>query len=201
MFNLSKNCVINKFLPKTLFYKKLGLSTTLKDEFVNLIEKIIWKYKLSEDTLGITKTEKVEEIQIFELHLKEKKLPQNIIKAITKAIPYKILFIIYYKEEFCYSIKAEEIYFSEWNEKINIDFYGLNLETVYENIVKSIIKEENTSKDFEIVIENKNKEIKLSKELEQLRNKMKLEKQFNKKVELNQKLKEKERELEVIINE
>lgn len=200
MFNLSKNCVINKFLPKTLFYKKLGLSTTLKDEFVNLIEKIIWKYKLSEDTLGITKTEKVEEIQIFELHLKEKKLPQNIIKAITKAIPYKILFIIYYKEEFCYSIKAEEIYFSEWNEKINIDFYGLNLETVYENIVKSIIKEENTSKDFEIVIENKNKEIKLSKELEQLRNKMKLEKQFNKKVELNQKLKEKERELEVIIN-
>lgn len=200
MFNLSKNCVINKFLPKTLFYKKLGLSTTLKDEFVNLIEKIIWKYKLSEDTLGITKTEKVEEIQIFELHLKEKKLPKNIIKAITKAIPYKILFIIYYKEEFCYSIKAEEIYFSEWNEKININFYGLNLETVYENIVKSIIKEENTSKDFEIVIENKNKEIKLSKELEQLRNKMKLEKQFNKKVELNQKLKEKERELEVIIN-
>ena len=200
MFNLSKNCVINKFLPKTLFYKKLGLSTTLKDEFVNLIEKIIWKYKLSEDTLGITKTEKVEEIQIFELHLKEKKLPQNIIKAITKAIPYKILFIIYYKEEFCFSIKAEEIYFSEWSEKINIDFHGLNLEIVYENIVKSIIKEENTSKDFEIVIENKNKEIKLSKELEQLRNKMKLEKQFNKKVELNQKLKEKERELEVIIN-
>ena len=43
MFNLSKNCVINKFLPKTLFYKKLGLSTTLKEEFVNLIENIIWK--------------------------------------------------------------------------------------------------------------------------------------------------------------
>ena len=73
MFHLPKNCEVNKFIPKKVFYEKAGISISLKNEFVNLIDKIIWKYKLSVDTLGINKTDKVEEIQIFDIYLKEKK--------------------------------------------------------------------------------------------------------------------------------
>ena len=200
MFNLPKSCEVNKYIPKKTFYEKIGLSTAVRDDFVNLIDKIIWKYKLSEDTLGVNKTDKVEEIQIFEINLKEKKFPKNIIKLITKSIPYKILFVIHYNEDVCYSIKVDYIYFTNWNEDINISFDGLNLETIYENIVKSIIKENESKKDFETLLEDKSKQIELSKKLEQLKNKIKIEKQFNKKVELNRQIKKIEQELEVIIN-
>lgn len=200
MLNLPKNCEVNKFVPKKVFYEKIGFSTAIKDEFVNLVDKIVWKYKISEDTLGINKTDKIEEIQVFEINLKEKKFPKNILKVITKAIPYPILFVIYYKENICYSIKVDDIYFTDWNEDINISFSGLNLENIYENIVKSIIKENETKKDFETLIEDKKKEIELSKKLDQLKNKIKLEKQFNKKVELNKQIKEIEKELEVVLN-
>ena len=200
MFNLPKSCEVNRFIPKKTFYEKIGVSAAIKDEFVNLVDKIVWKYKLSEDTLGINKTEKIEEIQIFEMNLKEKKLPKNIIKVITKAIPYKILFVIHYNEDICYSIKADDSYFTKWNEKVDISFTGLSLETIYENIVKSIIKETETKKDFDTLLEDKSRETELSKKLEQLRSKLRQEKQFNKKVELNQQIKEIERELEVIIN-
>ena len=200
MFNLPKSCEVNKYIPKKTFYEKIGLSTAVRDDFVNLIDKIIWKYKLSEDTLGVNKTDKVEEIQIFEINLKEKKFPKNIIKLITKSIPYKILFVIHYNEDVCYSIKVDYIYFTNWNEDINISFDGLNLETIYENIVKSIIKENESKKDFETLLEDKSKHIELSKKLEQLKNKIKIEKQFNKKVELNRQIKKIEQELEVIIN-
>lgn len=200
MFNLPKNCEVNRFIPKKTFYEKIGISTTIKNEFVNLIDKIVWKYKLSQDTLGVNKTEKIEEIQIFEVNLKEKKIPKNIIKVIAKAIPYQILFVIRYNDDFCYSIKVDDIYFTDWNENINIIFDGLSLETIYENIVKSIIKETKTKKDFEILLQDKNKQIELNKKLEQLKNKMKAERQFNKKVELNKQIKQIEQELEVIVN-
>ena len=200
MLNLPKSCEVNRFIPKKIFYKKIVISTIMKNEFVNLIDRIVWKYKLSEDTLGINKTNKIEEIQVFEINLKEKKFPKNIIRVITEAIPYQIFFVIRYNDDVCYSIKVDDIYFTDWNEKINILFDGLSLETIYENIVKSIIKETGTKKDFEVLLEEKNRQMELSKKIERLKNKMKIERQFNKKIELNKQVKQIERELEKLSN-
>ena len=198
MINLPDRCKVNKFIPKKTFYEKIGVSTSIKDDFINNIDKITWIYKLSEDTLGISKSQDVEEIQIFEIVLKEKVLPKNIIKIISKAIPYKILFVLKYDKDYCYSIKVDNIYFTEWNEDIEFNINGLTLETIYENIVKSIIKENNNTNTFDNIIENKSKVDELSKKIEQLTNKVNNEKQFNKKVELNLELQRLNKEMEVL---
>ena len=201
MIELPKSCYVNKPLPKKLFYEKVGVSSGVKDEFVNLVDKITWLYKLSPDTIGITKTENIVEIQIFQINVKEKKIPLSVIKTITKGVQYKILFIIKYNDEYCYSVKVDDIYFADWNEDINFDFNAINLEIVYENIVKSIIKEENNNKKFETIIENKNNINDIEKRIVQLRQKIKNEKQFNRKIELNKELNKLIRDLEVLNNE
>ena len=201
MITLPDRCKVNKFIPKKTFYEKIGVSTSIKDDFINNIDKITWLYKLSEDTLGISKSQDVEEIQIFEIILKEKVLPKKIIKIISKAIPYKILFILKYDKDYCYSIKVYNIYFTEWNEDIEFNINGLTLETIYENIVKSIIKENNNTNTFDNIIENKSKVDELSKKIEQLTNKVNNEKQFNKKVELNLELQRLKKEMEELKNE
>ena len=181
MIDFPERCKVNKFIPKKIFYEKIGVSTAVKDDFVNYIEKIIWLYKLSEETIGITKTEKTEEIQVFELTLKSKIIPKNIIRIITKSIPYKILFVLKFENEFCYAIRvAEDIYFTEWNEEITMNLVELNLDDIYKDIVKSIIKEQDNDKEFEDIIDKKNKVDELYKEIEQLNNKINNEKQFNK---------------------
>lgn len=201
MINLPNRCKVNKFIPKKTFYEKIGVSPSVKDDFINNIDKITWLYKLSEDTLGISKSQNVEEIQVFEIILKEKVLPKNIIKIISKAIPYKILFVLKYDEDYCYSIKVDDIYFSKWNEEIEFNINGLTLGTIYENIVKSIIKENDNTNTFDDIIENKSKLDKLSKKIEQLTNKVNNEKQFNKKVELNLELQKLKKEMEALLNE
>ena len=201
MISLPDRCKVNKFIPKKTFYEKIGVSTSVKDDFINNIDKITWLYKLSEDTLGISKSQDVEEIQIFEIILKEKVLPKNIIKIISKAIPYKILFVLKYDKDYCYSIKVDNIYFTEWNEDIELNINGLTLETIYENIVKSIIKENNNTNTFDDIIENKSKVDELTKKIEQLTNKVNNEKQFNKKVELNLELQRLKKEMEELKNE
>ncbi len=201
MIRLPDRCKVNKFIPKKTFYEKIGVSTSVKDDFINNIDKITWLYKLSEDTLGISKSQDVEEIQIFEIILKEKILPKNIIKIISKAIPYKILFVLKYDLDYCYSIKVDNIYFTEWNEDIEFNINGLTLETIYENIVKSIIKENNNTNTFNDIIENKSKVDELTKKIEQLTYKVNNEKQFNKKVELNLELQKFKKEMEALLNE
>lgn len=201
MFELPRDCYVNKFLPKKLFYEKVGVSSGVKDEFVNLVDRITWLYKLSPDTIGITKTENIEEIQIFQIDVREKKIPLSVIKTITKGVQYKILFLIKYNDEFCYSIKVDDIFYTEWNDEIVFDFNAINLEIVYENIVKSIIKEESNEKKFDDIISNRNVKIDLEKKINQLQQKLKAEKQFNRKIELNIRLNELIKEMEELKNE
>lgn len=199
MIELPKECIVDKFIPKKIFYEKVSLSSNLKKEFIDKVDKIYWKYKISEDTLNIAKTENVEEIEIFELTLKEKVNCQNIIKVITKNIPYIILFEICYNDEVQYAIKYnDDIYFTNWNEKIFFNFNGIDLNIVYENIIRSItnISEQNNNIDEKLEKGKKLKEV--QKEIERLEIKMKVEKQFNKKVELNKQIIEKKHELENI---
>ena len=201
MIELPKECIVDKFIPKKIFYEKVSLSTNLKQEFVDKIDKIYWKYKISEDTLNISKTENVEEIEIFELTLKEKVNCQNIIKVITKNIPYIILFEICYKDEVQYAIKHnDDIYFTNWNEKIDFNFNGIDLNAVYENIIRSVtnISEQSNNIDEELEKDKKLKEV--QKEIERLENKMKAEKQFNKKVELNKNILELKKQKEELSN-
>ena len=201
MFELPKKCYVNKFLPKKIFYEKVGVSSGIKDEFVNLVDRITWLYKLSPETIGIPKTDSIEEIQIFQIDVKEKKVPLSVIKTITKGVQYKILFLIKYNDDFCYSIKVDEIFTTEWNDNISFEFNAINLEIVYESIVKLIIKEEDNTKRFEEIIEDKNNKNDLLKRINQLKQKIKNEKQFNRKIELNIELNKLLEDMEALRNE
>ena len=201
MLDLPKACTVKKFIPKSLFYKKVTMATSVKKEFTDVIEKITWLYKIAPDTLGVNKTNNIEELEIFEIQLKQKQLPKNVIRVITKAIPYPILFVIKYKNDFCYSIKVERIYYSNWNEDITFDFNYNNLNTIYESIVKKIIKEEDNQSSFTEIISINAKKQELEKQIIQLKRKILQEKQFNRKVELNQELRKIEQEMEELTSE
>ena len=205
VLKLPKNAIVNKFIAKTKFYEKASLSSKLQNEFINKIQKITWKYKLAEDTIGISKTDNVTEIQIFEIELKEQVIPKNVLKVIDKAIPYQILYQFVYKDSTAYGITLKEnnithnYYFSEWNETLEFDFLGIDLEKVYQKLIKAFISNEAKNKgDFNTIIDTDNKIKQLEKEIETLDNKIRKEQQFNRKVDLNKTLLEKQKQLQSI---
>ena len=201
MVQLPKECEVNKFIPKKTFYEKVNISNSAKQDFIDKLEKIYWKYKLSEDTINITKTEEVEEIEIFELVLKEKCDVKSLLKVITKEIPYIILFIIKYNDEFQYAIKVDDnILITSWNEEKDFKFIGLNLKEVYNNIVRKIINDDSTENITKVLEINKQRE-ELEKKINILKSKINKEVQFKKKVELNQELRRLKKDLEELLNE
>lgn len=207
-FKLPEQTFVNKFIAKTKFYDRATLSTKLQSEFIKKIQKITWRYKLAEETIGISKTENVTEIQIFEIELKEQKIPKNVLKVIDQTIPYQILYIFTYKDNFAYGITLKEnsimqnYYFSEWNEEIEFDFRGIDLEKVYQKLIKSFIKNESKTKGkFEDIIKTDNEIKRLEKDIFSLESKIRKEKQFNRKVELNKTLLKKQEELKTMKDE
>lgn len=203
--NLSSSAIVNKIIPKNTFYNKFSISNKLKNEFIDKIQRIVWLYKVSEKTVNIEKNEKVEEIQVFEIELKVKEIPKSVLRLIDKVIPYPILFIFKFQDEFAYGISLknnsvlENYYFSNWNEEINFDFNALNLEKVYEKIIKKFIKNlDIENREFMEIIEEDAIIEGIKKEINVLKQKIRQAKQFSKQVDLNQKLLEKEDKLRLL---
>lgn len=201
MIELPRACVVDKFIPKKTFYEKVNISNSIREEFTDKLSKIYWKYKISEDTINVSKTEDIEEIEVFELELKEKYNCKNLIRIITKNIPYPILFYIKYENDFQYAIKYnEEIYFSEWNNEVTFNFNGLNIKIVYDNIVKIITNIDKSANDLEKEINRQNKIIYLEKEISKLECKIRSEKQFNIKVQYNEQIAKLKKKIEELKN-
>ena len=155
-------------------------------------------YKLAESTIGISKTETVTEIQIFEIELKELKIPKNVLKIIDKSIPYQILYRFIYSNNVAYGItlkkntSVDNYFFCDWNAYIVFDFTGIDLEKVYQKLVKAFIRGEAYSKgSFSNIIDVDNKIKALKAEIGTLEYKISKYKQFNRKVEINKVLLEK----------
>ena len=207
-FKLPIDAFVNKFIAKTKFYEKVTLSSKLQKEFVDKIQKITWKYKLAESTIGITKTDTVTEIQIFEIELKEQVIPKKVLQIIDKTIPYQILYHFVFNESVAYGItlkentSVESYYFSNWNEDILFDFTGIDLEKVYQKLVKAFIRNEaKTKSSFQEIIVGDKKIKTLESEIVALENKISKEKQFNRKVEINKILQANKAELNGIVEE
>ena len=201
MIELPKACVVDKFIPKKTFYEKVNISSSIKEEFIEKLSKIYWRYKISEDTINTSKTEDIEEIEVFEIELREQYNCQNIIKTITKNIPYTILFYIKYENDFQYAIKYnEEILFSEWNKEKTFTFNGLNIKMIYDNLVKTITNINKSVIDLDSEIQKQNNISNLEKEISKLENKIRLEKQFNIKVQYNEQITKLKKKIEELKN-
>lgn len=199
---LPDQAYVNKFVPKNKFYERAHLSARLQKEFTDKIQRITWKFKLSEETIGISKTEGVTEIQIFELELKVQDIPVKALKIIDKTIPYQILYKFTCKDSVAWGItlkdgtKAERYYFSEWDEPVSFDFTGIDLEKVYQKLVKAFIgNHAKNGVSFSEIIAVDAKILLLEKEIAGLEKKIAKEKQFNRKVEIHKVLLEKREQL------
>lgn len=211
----SEKTKLNKIMPKAKFIKLAELSTAVRNEFNNNVDRLRLANILRQDTINIPKGKTVVEINVFEFQIKEKTVSDNLIKEIDSAIPNHIIFlfvcnnmaqiVISYKEKLTTSNKNKVIktYRSEWTniDKLSLDVNGLDLDAVYNNFITQISAgkiETNEEISIKDAVEKSVEIEKLQRKIEQLKNKIKREPQFNKQLELKKDLKILENNLECL---
>lgn len=211
-FDLPHSTIIRRFVAKSLFDSVTN--TKQKAMFTNDIAKIMWCNTLSSETTNLPHNE-IEEIQIFSIELKEKKEIKSILEIIDKTIPYHIIFIVSFADEVYLSASAKHpsplnndksvidwTYTSPWLKKTE-NTYRIKLmkdiDTVFFDFCRQLSPQSNSSiKNISDLTAYNSRVSALSKEIEQLKKKVLSCPQFNKKVELNLKLKELEQELKTL---
>lgn len=197
----------NKRIPKQKFYDNLDVSPTLRRVFVDQIRLVYWRNKLAASTLNIAAGEVVSEVEVFEVRLNEPKLDEAVLKQIDKEIPYHILFILTcdgkaqawtgYKEAAASgsnAFKVNRYYHTDWmpEDELQLRIDGLNMDTVYESLVRQIAGDKLQAESGESLkesVERDEKKKQLEKQIAALESKMRREKQLNRRMEMNAEMK------------
>lgn len=213
LYNFPKAAAFGRMIPKSKIYEHGTPNTKVKNLFIQEIEKIIWAYKLSPETINLPASEGVKEIQIFIITLRTGNVSQEVLYTIDKAIPSPILFQLNYKSKIRYLAaykRPSEADKSKWvvssyfetdwidaNSKKTELPIVLNMGALYQAFLKKIIPlpfKKGESLD-ELVSRVDRLRIK-ERDAKKLESRIKNEKQFNRKVDLNRHLNELKQEIE-----
>lgn len=212
MLGLPKSTEFNRRIPKQKFYENLTVSPALKRIFVEQIRVIWWRNKLAATTMNLAAGETVTEIEVFEVCLSAPQLDEAVLRQIDKEIPYHILFLLEYEGKYqawtaykeaagsgTNAFRVGTYYHTDWMEEsaLPLKLDGLSTDKVYENFVRQIAGEtlSQTGETLRESVERDKRRQELQKQIAALQVKIRREKQFNRQVEMNSKVKKLKKEL------
>ena len=208
LYKFPQQAKVDRLIPKNKFYEQGKANTKIEQLFVDQVENIRWAYKLASSTIHLQDQEDLKEIQIFRVKSRVEDLDVSILSFIDKLILTPIVFEVIYQDKVKVVATYKRLnqadktkavigqyYASGWLEdvdRVELPLY-LKLADLYEHFIAQILpitSSEDSGNDDELVsIELKLQRAQqlesLQKQLDKLKSKLRTEKQFNRKVELN----------------
>lgn len=211
------SCIVDRVVPKTMFYKFMEVNPRMKTRFVNDVVSITWLYKLSAASMNVTDTESMKEIEVFVAALKQPDCPPDLFSFIDQNMPHHIVFILTHGDNAMLLInykdwtdtthtkfKITQSFASCWVPiaELALQVEGQSLPRIYDNFVAQVsgIGEHKAGNLAEIVALQK-KIASAEVELKALQAKVRKEPQFNVQMEMNKRVKAKRKELDKLKQE
>lgn len=192
MLGLPKSTETNKQLPKKAIYAKFQMNTAAKDKIDADISRITIVNEIAPTKINIPAGDEVGSFFVLLVTLKKKDFDEKTITTLSKLIPQNILFVLEFDKQSKLAIYHTKLMQTDWkpSESCTIELRGLNLDTVWENIVVDIgsvsIADGNTLEEQIAADEYRQK---IEKEIAKLEKRARAEKQPKKKFELVQQIK------------
>lgn len=217
LLSYPQSTIVDKTVPKTMFYKFMEVNPRMKIRFVNDVSQICWLYKLSSSTLNVTDREEMKEIEIFVVTLKQQDCPTDLFTFIDTNMPHHIVFILKYEDSYMLLVNYKEwkdgthtqfkitkSFATTWMpmDKLTLQIQGQSLPRIYDNFVAQIsgIGEHKAGALSEIV-ELKKHIAAMESELQSLEKRMRKEPQYDVQVKMNTQVKAKRNELAALKKE
>ena len=193
MYSLPQTTEVKKQIPKKALFAKFDLKTSQRDAFDADVARMDIVAVVSTKTLpALGEGVDVKEFYVLNVQLKRKDYNPKNIELLTKLIPQKLVFALLFEDEVQFAIYHTELIKSDWQdaEDAKLIIQGINVDAVWENIVKNIgqITIEEGSTLTEQIAVNKQKD-KLLEQIAVLEKKMLSEKQPRRKREYFEQIK------------
>ena len=195
MYGLPQATEIKKQHPKIAIFAKFDLKPSQRESFDADIARIDIVAVVSPTTVpAVAEGENIKEFYVLAVQLKHKDYDSKNIAMLSRLIPQKMVIALHFEEQVQFAVSHTKLITSDWeSDTPDLSFLtlnGLNLDTVWDNIVISIgdihIEGENTLSE-QIKIEDVR--VKLKAQIATLTQKLNKEKQFNRQIEINVEIK------------
>ena len=209
------SCIVGKVIPKTTFARHFDsqkVRREMKQHFAEDIDSIVWLYKVAESTCNIEPIDDMKEIQVFLVNLKNRYCPDDLVNFIDQNMPQFIVFILKYEDEYRLLINYKQwtscehtafnitsTYRTDFlpSADLNLPMQGKTTAQVYDNFVAIIagidLEQQNSLHE---VVEKEQQRKKLLADIAALEKAIRKEPQYNRQLELNQRLKQLRKELQ-----
>ena len=197
MLGLPQSTELSQSLPKTRLFAKFDLRASQKDHFDKDVSRIAIVNVISQRTIpALLSGKRVESIYVLEVILKRQDYDSKNIQLLSKLIPQKMLFLLRFEDKVQLAIFHTKLLTCEWGPEPEIILAGLDLDAVWEGIVKMVgtieVEEGNT---LEEQIHYDEERAKLLKRIEDLELKSRAEKQTRRRLEMFEELQELKKQL------
>ena len=211
LYQFPQQAKVDCIIPKNKFYEQGKANGKIEQLFVNQVESIRWAYKLAASTIHLEDQDDLKEIQIFRVKSRVENLDISILSFIDKLILTPIIFEVVYQDKvkvvatykrLNQADKSKAVigqyYASEWlgdHNRAELPLY-LKLSDLYEHFIEQLLPlavsgeqhQDRESISLEIKLQKAQQLEGLLKQFDQLKAKLRNEKQFNRRVELNKQL-------------
>jgi hypothetical protein len=212
-----KQAAFGRVLPKNKIYEHSGANTRLKDLFVEQVEQIIWQYKLAPETINLPARPGVPEIQVFRIVLKTAELSVDVLKCIDGVVQFPIVFELENEDKIKVIAAYKRPSEADTNKWVVSDYFStawmladsersdlpvlLDLGALYETLLQRLIPvapriQESLTALIERLEGMKAKHCEIAK----VHAKLRKEKQFNRRMEINAELRKLNDELRKLNN-
>ena len=158
MLGLPKNTELNKQLPKNAIYAKFEMNTAAKERMDRDISRIYIVNEVSASKINLNEGAEVKSFYVMSVFLKRRDYDEKNIITLSKLIPQNMVMVLEYENQARLAVFHTKLMQTEWfeKEKLSLELKGLNLDTVWENIIVQIgglIVEQGNSLDEQIAID------------------------------------------------
>ena len=141
MYSLPQCTQLKRQIPKKKVFEKFEWNTAQRDSFDADVARMDIVAVVSIKTLpALSEGVDVKEFYVLNVQLKRKDYNPKNIELLTKLIPQKLVFALLYENEVQFAVYHTELVKSDWQnaEEAKLQVQGLNVDAVWENIVKNI---------------------------------------------------------------
>lgn len=201
---------VDRVISKERLYAEAGVTTRLKQEFIEVVQRVRWAYKIGEESVRLAPVAPVQEFQVFEVELKGSEAPDAVLTAIDKAIPSPVIFELTRpsgellvaaarKEPGLRGPKLSSYFRTAWlpprSPRTDLP-PALDLRGLYETILASLLPvTRRPGEELSEVIDRLAEVSRLEREIGALSRRLRTEPQLNRKVEMRRSLTAKETQL------
>lgn len=141
MYGLPISTERKRQLPKKAIYDKFELKPAQRDSFDADISRIDIVAVVSPATIpALSEGVEVKEFYVLDVHMKRRKYDAKNILLLTRLIAQNMVFALRYEDQVQFAIFHTKLFTTAWQsvEHATLPLSGLNLDAVWENIVKVI---------------------------------------------------------------